>query len=425
MLQGPRCLKPIILVGLMLLLPAGPSADEPVDPASYGKGWSRIESGPHMTFYSNGRESTVRSHAASLARLEEVFAAQAGDLELKSPLHTHVFVFKDRDSLRPFLAASRHRKRTTLSGLFMAHSDANYILVDGSAGGHPLGTVYHEYVHYLLNTNFEKVPLWFNEGLAEFYSTLIVGKDFVEIGRAIPHHMTRIQTAPFLPVEQIFAMNHSSREYNEDSRAGILYSESWALVHYFLLGRPGHEAEWTRFLKVLAGGASHDEALEAAFEIDGRGLDQELLEYAESEKWPSRKITIQEADRPVPKAASLTAPVVLTYLGDLMSHMEYDGNPLEAEPWYKAALAADPAHGEAAAGLDRLRTFMVPDSAGVEKPVVVSKETKRISALLKSGQLDLAIQAMRDLMTKTTSPSLLVSLREKISEVENAKGDTE
>ena len=48
----------------------------------------------------------------------------------------------------------------------------------------------HEYVHAVVRRGDWKLPHWFEEGLAEFYSRSIpIGKDQLSIGRRIPEHL--------------------------------------------------------------------------------------------------------------------------------------------------------------------------------------------------------------------------------------------
>ena len=37
--------------------------------------------------------------------------------------------------------------------------------------------IFHEYTHLLVNNTFESAPVWFNEGLAEYYSTFSITDD--------------------------------------------------------------------------------------------------------------------------------------------------------------------------------------------------------------------------------------------------------
>ena len=54
-----------------------------------------------------------------------------------------------------------------------------------------LRTIFHEYVHLVIDNVSDGLPLWLNEGLAEYYSTFLVDAAGTGalVGRAIPAHL--------------------------------------------------------------------------------------------------------------------------------------------------------------------------------------------------------------------------------------------
>jgi tetratricopeptide (TPR) repeat protein len=232
-----------------------------------------------------------------------------------------------------------------------------------------------------------------------------------------------VKTAPLYEPAELFSVSTRSQDYNEDSRAGVFYAQSWGLVHYLLLGRPGHEVDWTRFLKILADGTPSGEALELAFGVDERGLNQELLQYAESEDWPSRHIPIEGALAvSLPEPTPLDAPDALYYLGDLMHHMDRDGNVAEATPWFEAALRLDPAHQKSANALLSMGEYRPP--AGDDLPPIdPDRAIEAINGLIAAGNLDSALALARDLRNRTADPELREQLDENIGELEKTAGE--
>ena len=49
-------------------------------------------------------------------------------------------------------------------------------------GSHPYAVVYHEYTHFLLSKSAEWMPLWMNEGLAQFYQNPNIRENDVSLG---------------------------------------------------------------------------------------------------------------------------------------------------------------------------------------------------------------------------------------------------
>jgi len=62
-----------------------------------------------------------------------------------------------------------------IAGYFMQAQDKNYILMrlDAEQEQHPFAIIYHEYTHLQFSSDAEWLPLWLNEGLAEFFQNTI------------------------------------------------------------------------------------------------------------------------------------------------------------------------------------------------------------------------------------------------------------
>jgi hypothetical protein len=106
--------------------------------------------------------------------------------------------------------------------------------------------VFHEYVHFLVERQVDYLPLWLNEGFAEFYGTSSVEKERVLVGRAAPWNLQLLQTRAPLPIEALLAADASSPLYNEQDRASIFYGQSWVVVHYLMHADRGANAHAER-----------------------------------------------------------------------------------------------------------------------------------------------------------------------------------
>jgi tetratricopeptide (TPR) repeat protein len=120
-----------------------------------------------------------------------------------------------------------------LAGLFMRAPDKNYILLRLDAQGeHPFATVYHEYTHFMMRNASEWMPLWLNEGLAEFYQNTDIQEKEVLLGQASPDDILYLRQNRPLPLTTLFKVDYTSPYYHEEQKASVFYAESWALTHY-------------------------------------------------------------------------------------------------------------------------------------------------------------------------------------------------
>ncbi len=132
--------------------------------------WIEVRS-PHFIVLSNSSEKQARHVADQFERMRLVFHAEVPRANVDPGVPIVVLALKDKkdfQSLEP--EAYLTKGQIELAGLFMRAPDKNYVLLRLDAQGeHPYATVYHEYTHLLCSGAVKWLPLWLNEGLAEFY----------------------------------------------------------------------------------------------------------------------------------------------------------------------------------------------------------------------------------------------------------------
>jgi Flp pilus assembly protein TadD len=302
-----------------------------------------------LTVYSSADDATTRSVASDLVRLRGALSVVT-KLKVRSPLPTRVFIFGDRRAFAQYAEAAIGRSEN-LSGVFLSDRDGNHVLISGNAAGVDR-VVYHELTHYFLrNTVSSHVPLWFNEGLAEFYSTFSGSKDTVDVGRPVDEHLTWLRTQPLIPLKDLFAITHDSKEYHEGNRQGVFYAESWALVHYLMIGNPERRNQLGTYVGLIASGKSIDDAFHAAFHGSYDDLERELRKYIRAFSMNYIRYTMADL-----KAVEIPAPQPLprdTQLVALAGLLMHANTPRfgEAESFLNAALKSNPSSAAAYAEL--------------------------------------------------------------------------
>ncbi len=340
----PLC--PALALALLL---ASPASAGDVDP----EGWTAVRS-PHFTVYTDAAPERGGEIAASLERFRAVFAQLAPGIELRSPAPTKILAFRDGRSYAPY-KTSPDRRGSTILGQFLSHPDGNYLTLD--AGTELLGAcavIYHEYVHYFVRHNFPGVPRWFNEGLAEYYSTFEADGGQVTVGRPVERHLAWIERQSRLDLEEVLAVPTATghRGVGSGGDAARFYAVSWALVHYLLSGETERLERAADFFLLLAAGEDPEEAFEEAFDLRLGKLEEELGSYLRAGELPAAAIPLDRL--PVPRITLEAMPPadVLFHLGDLLAHM---GRTADAERHFQRALDREADHPEVHAGLALVR----------------------------------------------------------------------
>jgi tetratricopeptide (TPR) repeat protein len=280
---------------------------------------------------------------------------------------TTVLVFRSDSSFRPYKPVYNNRP-AELAGLFQAGEDVNYIAlaVGGSGRNEAYPVIFHEYVHLLIKNNLANVPLWFNEGLAEYYSTFEVSDDRrVTLGQPIANHILFLQRERrMLRLADLFSVTHDSPYYNERDRRSVFYAQSWALVHYLMMSEDrGRRVQLARFLDLLTTNRPVEETFREAFGMDIAAVEREFSRYIARTSFPIEVFTFNERLQfdDAMESATLTEAQAQAHLGDYLLHI----NRLDAaEEHLTRALALDAnlASAHASFGMLRVRQERASDA---------------------------------------------------------------
>ncbi len=117
-------------------------------------------------------------------------------------------------------------KPIPLGGYFFSSDDMNIVAFADGKRDEVLRTIFHEYVHLVIDNVSDGMPLWLNEGLAEYYSTFLVDAagSGALIGRAIPAHLELLTHRRHLSIPELLAVDGDSPDYNEGERQTLFYA---------------------------------------------------------------------------------------------------------------------------------------------------------------------------------------------------------
>ena len=188
----------------------------------------------HFVVLTDTNEKQGRRVAAQLERMRSVFQLLLPTASDSPGSPIIVLALKDRKAFQAVEPQAYLAKgEVDLAGLFMRAPDKNYILLRLDAQGeHPFATVYHEYTHFMLRNATEWLPLWLNEGLAEFYQNTDIQEKDVLLGQANSDDILYLRQNRLLPLTTLLKVDSTSPYYHQEQKASVFYAESWALTHY-------------------------------------------------------------------------------------------------------------------------------------------------------------------------------------------------
>jgi len=314
--------------------------------------WLSVRS-KHFLLVGNASEKDIRKAGVRLEQFRDVFSRIFTRSKASSAIPITVIVFKSDGAFRPYKPLYQG-KPASVSGYFQSGDDVNYILLTSELREtNPYAVIFHEYVHALTSDNSRPLPPWLSEGIAEYYSSFEVESDEkrVSLGKAIANHVFYLREQKFLPLQRLFAVDRGSPEYNERDRQGVFYAQSWALVHYMLLGdNSKRQPQFIRFVNALAVGAPVDDSFKQIFQTDYATLEKELRNYIGRNAYYVQTLTFNEklsfdADM---QTTPLSEAETQYYLGDVLCRIQRRD---EGEEYLKRAIALDPKLAPALASL--------------------------------------------------------------------------
>ena len=242
--------------------------------------WIEIHS-PHFTVATDAGDKRGRDVALHFEQMRAVFGQMILKDKVNISVPLEIIAFRTSKGFRQYSPIFQG-KPVQLDGFFQKAEDHNYIALDLS-GTQKWETVFHEYAHMLLNANYPPTQLWFDEGFAEYYSTITIVRDQVEIGKAPPGHIELLRTSRWIPIPDLFRVRSDSKMYNVGDPRSLFYGESWMVVHYIF---DMHKmAEAGKYFDLVEN--QHvpvEQAIQQAFGMDAKQFERVVRDYSTSPK---------------------------------------------------------------------------------------------------------------------------------------------
>ncbi|MGP0099808.1 MAG: tetratricopeptide repeat protein [Terriglobales bacterium] len=298
----------VLLLFVLMNLIAAPLAwakDEPK--------WIEVHSA-HFSVLTDGGDKRGREIALRMEQMRAVFGQLILKDKLKMSVPITVIALKgDRQygSVAP-------TKQSMAGGFYVPSTDRIYIVLNLFEAD-PWRAVAHPLAHYYLNYNYPPTQGWFDEGLAEYFGSIYIGKQ-VEMGADpelmpewhedafddlagmkrdpnVPQSLTQLVSSPvWISMVDLFTMKHDRSGVREGTHNTLFYAQSWMVVHYLLNKNKMPEAG-TYFNLVLNQKMPVDKAMVQAFDMTPEQMEAAVKTYFNS--LSVLGIALDQAKKPV------------------------------------------------------------------------------------------------------------------------------
>jgi tetratricopeptide (TPR) repeat protein len=293
------------LTGLLLVVLAGASA-RAADSWSYG-------ASDHFEVYATGGAGTVREALTYFERTHTFFVQLFPNLAPKTKALTRLIIFSNDKQFAPY------RPNASAAAFYLSGSDRDYIVM-GRLDETSLPIVVHEYSHLALKHAGGVYPIWLNEGLAEFLSSMKLDDGHITVGSIQPYALQYLQASgqAMFDLKRLFAVGHDSPEYNARAHVGMFYAQSTVLTH-MLLTDDRYRPKSGQFMKAVVGGMSSAEALQTVYGKDTETVGRDLANYITLTQFlslsdPNKAKKVEKKSYQVRPASAIEAGVVTANL---------------------------------------------------------------------------------------------------------------
>jgi tetratricopeptide (TPR) repeat protein len=261
--------------------------------------WLEIHS-VHFTVITDAGEKKGREVALRFEQMRSVFALLLTKDRLNQSVPLTILAFKN-DKAYYQIAPLRQGQPIDVPGFLLPGEDQNYIVLNLFEDD-AWRAVAHDFAAMLLSYNYPPAQAWFDEGLAEYFSSIRLDNKQVELGgdpelrpslkedllgnqrdAHPPKSLAELLGAQvWLPLPDLFAMKHDATTHNQGTHHTLYYAESWIVMHYLL-----HEKKLPEtgayFDLVLNQHVPVEEAIQKAYGISSAQMEQAVKDYFHSQ----------------------------------------------------------------------------------------------------------------------------------------------
>jgi len=144
-----------------------------------------------------------------------------------------------------------------------------------------LRTTVHEGFHQYLDAVTRTAPVWFNEGLAEYYELAETKDGKFTTGQINRDHLARLKKEGVVPLLDF--VRYDNAAFRTEGEVSRNYAQAWGVIHFLRHGSRANQAIFDALFGSLCEGASSGMALRQAFEgASFADLDAAFLAHLEA-----------------------------------------------------------------------------------------------------------------------------------------------
>lgn len=236
----------------------------------------------HYVVHTDLTKVEARGFAGHMDAVFDEYKKRFSHFELRHDEMMDLYLFRKQDAFVAFLASHGIPALHT-SGIFFVQPDLAGLATwtQGRSQSQTFAVLQHEGFHQFAHQHVGTgLPIWVNEGLAQYFEDGVFAGGAMKLGIAHGRRIERVRQAmrssESIPFDEL--VNMSGPQWQRtvtsgDSRAGLLYAQSWLMVYYLAHGEGGrHRPAFDRYLELVSSNTPGDRAFAKAFNASARAV---------------------------------------------------------------------------------------------------------------------------------------------------------
>lgn len=213
----------ILVTVLLCCAPPTPArSDEPH--------WIRVNSS-HFSVVTDADEKHGHDVVVRFEQMRSVFAQLLARTRVNMSEPIDIIALRSDEEYSKVVPA--RQGQALASGFFVPGEDRYYFVLNLSKD-ESWRAISREFAQVFLNYNYPPTQPWFDEGFAEYFSSLRLDNKQAQIGSDPESFTELLTTSPWLAIPDLFAMRPDVSAGQTSSRHTMFYAQSWIVMHYLL-----------------------------------------------------------------------------------------------------------------------------------------------------------------------------------------------
>ena len=237
----------------------------------------------------------ARPYAEHMDRVFAEYQSRFKDFRSRRTGKMPLYLFGTRAAYVQFMA-SRGIESTNSGGMFFVgmRGDGLATFTEGQSPTQTFSVLQHEGFHqFAFNYIGPDLPVWVNEGLAQYFEDGVLVKGHLELGLADKDRIERVRQAiekdEAVDFDALLTMSHEQwgrTLATQPEQAALNYAQSWSVVYFLVHGNGGkYRGAFVDYLQSVSRGVESSRAFARAFgSNDTRAFRQRWEEFARKQE---------------------------------------------------------------------------------------------------------------------------------------------